>query len=97
MIYNPETANSIAVRLNAEAQSWLSIYTRLNGIIGEMDTAFISQTQAAFHAANESNQHNYVSMKTLLEEMAAALTTAQNNMTEADETEAGRIRSRFGV
>lgn len=97
MIYDPEQANTITNRLNGEAQTWLSIYTKLNSIVSEMNTAFISQTQIAFNAANESNQHNYSNMKMLLEEMATALTTAQSNMTEADESEAARIRSRFGV
>lgn len=97
MIYDPEQANNIANRLNSEAQTWLTIYTKLNSIISEMNTAFISQTQAAFNAANESNQQNYSNMKVLLEEMAVSLATAQTNMTEADESEASRIRSRFGV
>lgn len=97
MIYDPEQANRIANRLNSNAQTWLSIYTRLNTIIAEMDTAFISQTQSAFHAANESNQQNYINMKTLMEEMASALSTAQTTMTEADTAEAQRIRARFGV
>ena len=97
MIYDPEQANNIANRLNGEAQTWLAIYSKLNSIISEMNTAFISQTQRAFNAANESNQQNYRTMKALLEEMATALTYAQTTMTEADEDEAYRIRSRFGI
>lgn len=97
MIYDPEQANTIANRLNGEAQTWLTIYTKLNSIISDMNVAFISQTQVAFNAANESNQQNYSNMKALLEEMATALTNAQTTMTEADESEAMRIRSRFGI
>ena len=62
-----------------------------------MNTAFVSQTQTAFNAANENNQGNYIKMKELLEEMASSLKRAQVTMTEADESEAMRIRSRFSV
>ena len=97
MIYRPEEANNIAVRLESEAQTWVRTYTKLNSIIAEMNTAFVSQTQTAFNAANESNQGNYIKMKELLEEMASSLKRAQVTMTEADESEARRIRSRFSI
>lgn len=97
MIYRPEEANNIAVRLENNAQTWVRTYTKLNSIIAEMNTAFVSQTQTAFNAANENNQGNYIKMKELLEEMASSLKRAQVTMTEADESEAMRIRSRFSV
>lgn len=97
MIYRPEEANNIAIRLESEVQTWVRTYTKLNSIIAEMNTAFVSQTQTAFNAANENNQGNYIKMKELLEEMASSLKRAQVTMTEADESEAMRIRSRFSV
>lgn len=97
MIYRPEEANNIAIRLESEAQTWVRTYTKLNSIIAEMNTAFVSQMQTAFNAANENNQGNYIKMKELLEEMASSLKRAQVTMTEADESEAMRIRSRFSV
>lgn len=97
MIYRPEETNNIAIRLESEAQTWVRTYTKLNSIIAEMNTAFVSQTQTAFNAANENNQENYIKMKELLEEMASSLKRAQVTMTEADESEAMRIRSRFSV
>ena len=97
MIYRPEESNNIAIRLESEAQTWVRTYTKLNSIIAEMNTAFVSQTQTAFNAANENNQGNYIKMKELLEEMASSLKRAQVTMTEADESEAMRIRSRFSV
>ena len=97
MIYRPEETNNIAIRLESEAQTWVRAYTKLNSIIAEMNTAFVSQTQTAFNAANENNQGNYIKMKELLEEMASSLKRAQVTMTEADESEAMRIRSRFSV
>lgn len=97
MIYRPEETNNIAIRLESEAQTWVRTYTKLNSIIAEMNTAFVSQTQTAFNAANENNQGNYIKMKELLEEMASSLKRAQVTMTEADESEAMRIRSRFSV
>lgn len=97
MIYDPERANVIADHLTADANDWFGIYTKLNNIIAEMNTAFISKTQSAFSAANDSNMGKYVKMKELLEEMSASLKNAQNRMVQADEEEAQRIRSRFSV
>lgn len=95
MIYNQEQANLIARRLQDNAQQWQAIYTTLNNTVARMNEVFVSQTQAAFNAANEYNQPNYLKMQQLLEEMAQALTTAQQNMVAADEQEAARIRARF--
>lgn len=97
MKYDPVQANRIANNLAADANNWLSIYTKLNNIIAEMDRAFVSQTQTAFSAANDSNTAKYIKMKNLLEEMSTALKNAQNKMVQADEAEAQRIRSRFRV